>query len=243
MKIALVIDLDGTLLKSDMLHESFWSAVARNWRSIFLTFVSLGRGKAALKNYLSSEADIDITSLPYDEYIIDYIQKYRQQGGLTVLVTASNQLFAEKIAEHLQIFDEAYGSNIARNLQGSTKETFLVDRFGVGAFCYMGDSVVDLPVWQVSSKIVTVNAHTSLRQKAEALGKPIEHLETTSKSVTAYIKALRPHQWLKNLLILLPMLLAHQFDMQTLLNSLIALASFCLVASRVRPSEWHPDAH
>ena len=231
VKIALVVDLDGTLLKSDMLHESFWSAIVRNWRSIFLSFVALGRGKAALKNYLSSEADIDITSLPYDKCVIDYIQKYRQQGGRTVLVTASNQYLAEKIAEHLQIFDEVYGSNIANNFQGPAKATFLVDRFGVGEFCYMGDAFVDLSVWQVSSKIVTVNAPYSLRQKAETLGKPIEHLATTSKSVVPYINALRPHQWLKNVLIFIPMLLAHQLNVQTLLSSVIALFAFCLVAS------------
>ena len=231
VKAALVVDLDRTLLRSDMLHESFWSVIARNWRGLFLSFFALGRGKAALKNYLSSEAKIDVKSLPYDEYIIDYIQKYRQRGGRTVLVTASNQLFAEKIAEHLQIFDEVYGSNTAQNLQGPAKAKFLVDKFGVGAFCYMGNAVVDLPVWQVSSEIITVNARSSLRQKAEYLGKPIEHLKTNSKSVIPYIKALRPHHWLKNMLIFLPMLLVHQVDTETLLSSIIALVAFSFVAS------------
>ena len=90
----LVVDLDGTLLKSDMLYESFWSALGRNWLSLVFSVAALVRGKAALKSYLSSEADVDATSLPYDEAVIEYVRAHRAQGGRTALVTASNQVFA-----------------------------------------------------------------------------------------------------------------------------------------------------
>jgi len=85
----------------------------------------------------------------------------------------------------------------------------------------------------VSGKVVTVNASASVRQQAERLGKPIEHLATTAKSLRPYIKALRPHQWLKNLMIFLPMLAAHQFDMATAMSSVLAFIAFSLVASSV----------
>src|SRR6056297_40220 len=229
----LVVDLDGTLLKSDMLHESFWSALGRNWRSPFLGAIALTQGKAALKDYLGSEADIDVTTLPYDDEVIAYIRAYRKSGGQVALVTATNQNLAESIADHMQIFDEVHGSDGACNLKGAAKAAFLVKRFGDEAFCYMGDVRADLPVWQASQKIVTVNAPPSLRQKTEALGKPIEHLATTSKSVRPFIKALRPHQWLKNILIFLPMLAAHQLDTATFLSSILAFLAFSLVASSV----------
>jgi 4-hydroxybenzoate polyprenyltransferase/phosphoserine phosphatase len=229
----LIVDLDGTLLKSDMLHESFWSALGRNWRSPFLAAIALRQGKAALKDYLGSEANIDVSTLPYDDEILAYIRAYRKNGGRVALVTASNQILADNIAKHLQMFDEVHGSDSAHNLKGANKAAFLVERFGNEAFCYMGDVHADLPVWQASQKIVTVNAPPSLRQKAEALGKPIEHLATTSKSVRPYIKALRPHQWLKNILIFLPMLAAHQLNAATLLSGILAFLAFSLVASSV----------
>lgn len=232
-KTTLVVDLDGTLLKSDMLYESFWSAFGRNLRSPFLSVAALGRGKAALKTYLRSEADIDATSLPYDEAVIEYIRAHRAQGGRTALVTASNQVFANEIAEHLQIFDEVHGSDAAHNLKGPNKATFLVERFGEDGFCYMGDAAADLPVWEVSNKVVTVNAAASVRQQAERLGKPFEHLATTAKSLRPYIKALRPHQWLKNILIFLPMLAGHQLDAATVVSSVLAFIVFSLVASSV----------
>ena len=151
----------------------------------------------------------------------------------TALVTASNQVFANSISEYLQIFDEAHGSDSNNNLKGSAKTDFLLERFGEGKFCYMGDAAADLPVWQVSKKIITVNAKISVRRQAEGLGKPIEHLETTVRSLRSYIKALRPHHWLKNILIFLPMLAAHQLDAVTAFNSLIAFITFSLVASSV----------
>ena len=229
----LVVDLDGTLLKSDMLHESFWCAFRNNWCTPIFSVNALRQGKAALKEYLQSEANIDAASLPYDEVVIEYVRAHRAKGGRTALVTASNKVFAKEIAKHLQIFDEAHGSDATHNLKGSNKATFLEERFGYDGFCYMGDSIADLPIWQVSKKIVTVNAASFVCLQAEALGKPVEHLETTEKSLRPYINTLRPHQWLKNVLIFLPMMVAHQFNVLTTVTSMLAFIAFSLVASSV----------
>lgn len=229
----LVIDLDGTLLKSDMLHESFLSAFARRASTPVKSVMQLLNGKAALKSYLAAEAVIDITSLPYDDEVIKYINEHRSDGGKVALVTATHQLLADKIAQHLEIFDEVHGSNNGVNLKGVAKAKFLVDRFGSDGFLYMGDASADVPVWEVSAKAVTVNASNAVRRKVEAFGKPVEHLNTTSRSWGSYFKALRSHQWLKNILIFVPMLAAHMLDLSAFLSSCLAFVAFSLIASSV----------
>jgi len=225
-----VVDLDGTLLRSDILWETFWSALGRN---PFHATMALLSGRAALKRYLAQTSRLDETSLPYDPDVIAYIQAWRDKGGRTALVTASDQSIADRVAAHLGLFDEVHGSDGRLNLKGKAKAAFLVDRFGSDGFAYVGDARADVPVWAQSSKAITVNASQSLKGRAESLGKPVEHLSTTTRSIRPFIKALRPNQWLKNALVFLPMLAAHQLDSQTVLRSFAAFVAFCLVASSV----------
>jgi len=229
----LVVDLDGTLLRSDMLFEGFWSAFGRDWRSPVRSVLALKDGRAALKRYLVSASAVDVATLPYDAKVIAYIEAWREPGGRTALVTASDREVAEAIAAHLGIFDEVHGSDGRVNLKGIRKAGFLADRFAEGGFAYMGDASADLPVWQRAAKAITVNAPDSLRREAERVCGSVEHLVTETRSMTPYIKALRPHQWLKNVLVFLPMLTAHQLDGSTLFQSCLAFACFSLVASSV----------
>lgn len=229
----LVVDLDGTLLRSDMLYESFWSAFGRDWRSPFLSGIALSRGRAALKRHLATASAVEAATLPYNAEVISFIKTSRQSGERIALVTASDRGFAEAIADHLGIFDEVHGSDGTLNLKGEHKAQFLEERFGQKGFAYMGDATADLPVWKRAAKAITVNASPSLRQEAERVCDTVEHLATETKSVKPYIKALRPHQWLKNILVFLPMLAAHQLDGPTFLMSLLAFVCFSLVASSV----------
>ena len=229
----LVVDLDGTLLRSDMLFEGFWSALGRDWRSPLRSVLALKDGRAALKRYLAAASAVDVATLPYDAKVIAYIEAWREPGGRTALVTASDREVAEAIAAHLGIFDEVHGSDGRVNLKGTRKAGFLADRFAESGFAYMGDASADLPVWQRAAKAITVNAPDSLRREAERVCGSVEHLVTEPRSMTPYIKALRPHQWLKNMLVFLPMLTAHQLDGPTLLQSCLAFACFSLVASSV----------
>lgn len=229
----LVVDLDGTLLRSDMLLESFWSAFGRDWRSPFRSLVALTGGRASLKRHLAKASAVEAATLPYDGTVISFIRAWRQSGGRTALVTASDSGFAEAIADHLGLFDEVHGSDGALNLKGETKGRFLEDRFGPKGFAYMGDAAADLPVWTRAAKAITINAPASLRREAERVCESAEHLATEARSVKPYIMALRPHQWLKNVLVFLPMLAGHQFNAATFLMSFLAFACFCLVASSV----------
>lgn len=229
----LVVDLDGTLLRSDMLFESFWSAFGRDWRSPFLSVAALTGGRASLKRHLAMASAVETATLPYDPKVIAFVQAWRESGGRTALVTASDRDFAEAIAAHLGIFDEVHGSDGKLNLKGDRKGSFLEERFGSKGFAYMGDAKADLPVWKRAAKAITVNAPAALRREAERVCESVEHLVTDAKSVKPYIKAVRPHQWLKNVLVFLPMLAAHQLDGQTFLLSLLAFVCFSLVASSV----------
>lgn len=229
----LVVDLDGTLLRSDMLFESFWSAFGRDWRSPFLSIAALFGGRASLKRHLAVASAVEAATLPYDPKVISFVQKWRAAGGRTALVTASDLDFAQAIGDYLDIFDEVHGSDGNLNLKGERKAQFLEERFGSKGFTYMGDAKADIPVWKRAAKAITVNAPDTLRREAECVCDSVEHLVTHSKTVRPYFKAMRPHQWLKNSLVLLPMLAAHQFDNRTLLLSLLAFVCFSLFASSV----------
>jgi 4-hydroxybenzoate polyprenyltransferase len=109
----------------------------------------------------------------------------------------------------------------------------LTDRFGHRGYIYVGDAEADVPVWREAAKAVTVNPSRTLKAKVEALGPEVQHLSSRSGSAKAYLKALRPHQWLKNFLVFLPMLAAHKWDAETFGQSLLAFVAFSLVASGV----------
>ena len=117
----LVVDLDGTLIRSDMLVESFWSASAEDWKIPFTSILKLFDGRSALKNYLANLSDVDVTTLPYDLEVIAYVKAHRKASGRTVLVTASNKTLARNISDYLNIFDEVHGSDGSLNLKGETK--------------------------------------------------------------------------------------------------------------------------
>ena len=231
--LILAVDLDGTILKSDMLHESFWSAASTSWRIPFFTIMQLFKGKAAVKDFLQKHSNIDVETLPYNEEVVNYVQRFRAAGGRTILVTASQQHFAERIAAHLQIFDEVHGSDEVINLKGSVKANYLIERFGEGNFSYIGDATADLPIWNASCKIITVNANDTLRNKTERLGIPTEHFDLKGSTWRHYMKCCRPHQWIKNLLVFLPMLAAHELSGEAFYKSMLAFVAFSLIASGV----------
>lgn len=229
----LVVDLDGTLVQSDMLYESFWSALGQDFRAPLLAARHLRSGKAELKRYLAKNERIDTATLPYDAGIIEFIKNWRSEGGQTALVTATDSAIAKKVSDHLGLFDEVYGSDGKSNLKGPRKASFLEDRYGRGNFTYMGDAFADLPVWKAAKKAITVNASPKLQRQAESVSSEVEHLQTHKTLTNTYIRALRPHQWLKNTLVFVPMMTAHQFDGQTTLLSLLAFLAFCMIASGV----------
>ncbi len=228
----LVVDLDGTLIRTDMLYETFWAALSKRWLNVVPVLGALQGGRAALKRRLEGLGAVDAAALPYNDDVLAYLRRWREAGGRTALVSASDQRLVERIAAHVGLFDEAHGSDGTTNLKGPEKARFLAERFPEG-FAYMGDADADYTVWEKATRAVTVDVAPALRARVDALTVASEHLTTRGSLVRPLIKAMRPHQWLKNVLVFLPLLAAHQLDLVTIGQALLAFAAYSLIASSV----------
>jgi len=229
----LVVDLDGTLIRSDLLHECFWAAIGDDWRVLPAAFLRVLRGRAAFKRWLAGLAPPDPETLPYAAEALERIRAWRAAGGRSVLVTASDQHLAESVAAHLGLFDEVHGSDGETNLKGARKAAFLAERFGERGFVYMGDSRADLAVWAKAAGAITVDAGDALRARVEALDPDAEHLGASCAALRPLLSALRTHQWLKNVLVFLPLIAAHRIEAAPALWAALAFVAFCLVSSGV----------
>ncbi|MDA9868913.1 UbiA family prenyltransferase [Gammaproteobacteria bacterium] len=229
----LVVDLDGTLINSNMLHECFWSAFKNHWYVPFLSIFLLIKGRQALKRKLFYLSAIEVKDLPYNLDVLNYIKRWKNKGGYTVLASASDEKIVKKIAAHLDIFDEYHGSNSSLNLRGIRKARYLKKLYGDMNFIYMGDSAPDVDVWKFSFKAITIDASNKLKRQADKVCALAEHLETKKNSILEYLLVLRPLQWLKNILIFVPMLTAHQFTLDSFLELTKAFVAFCVISSCV----------
>lgn len=227
----LVVDLDETLLRSDMLHETLWSTLSDNPKAIWGSLAALQNGKAALKTYLASQSEIDPATLPYEPRVLDKLKTWRADGGRTALVTASEAGLANGIAGHLDLFDEVHGTTPERNLKGQAKADFLAHRYGRGGYVYIGDSAADLPVWQGAAQAISIGAKPAVRQALDQTGVPAQHWDGASNVIVALRRATRPHQWLKNLLVLVPLVAGQMFDIGSFISIVLTFFALSLTAS------------
>ena len=235
--IPLVIDLDETLTRVDTLHESAIGLLALGAPDLLACMRAAFHGKAAVKAAVADRTLPDASRLPYREEVLELIRAARAEGRAVHLVTAADQRIADAVSGHLGLFDGAHGSDGRTNLGGETKARFLVERFGARGFDYAGDQRKDLAVWAHARRAITVGVSPELaRDASEASGRPEEAIAIelgAKRGVRPYIRALRPHQWLKNLLLFLPVLAAHQITPGDLAAVLWAFLAFSLTASSV----------
>ena len=234
----LAVDLDGTLTRSDLLLETFWAATARDWTIPLRACGWLLRGRAHLKRRLAARAEPDFDHLPWTHAVLDLAAAWRAAGGRTALVTASDTRIAQAAAaRHPGLFDEAHGSDGVRNLKGAAKAAFLADRYGPRGYAYVGDSPADGAVWRGAAQVITANASARLRARAETLaapdGRPVAHLAPATAGLGPALREMRPHQWVKNVLIFAPVVAAQAFTGQALVQAGLAFVAFALVASGV----------
>ena len=235
LSLPLVVDLDGTLIKSDLLAESANQLVIANPSIIFNIFSWLLHGKADLKERLAERCQIDPISLPYNNGLLGWLHQQKTLGRKIILATASHHILADRVAAHLGFFDEVLATNGALNLKGKNKRDALVVRFGEQGFDYVGNDEADMIVWQSAHKAYVVSSSLVFINRVKALG----NLEAIFSAELqpfrlALSKALRLHQWIKNLLIFIPLLAAHKFtDGISLWISFFAFFSFGLTASSV----------
>ena len=228
----LCIDLDGTLLRSDLLLESTLALLARRpWLLLALPFWLLG-GKARLKRAIAARVAIDPAQLPYDERVLALLREEPRRHR--VLCTASDDTLARPVAAHLGCFDDVIASDGQRNLSGRGKAEALVARFGERGFDYAGNARVDLAVWDRAHGALVVNAGHGLARAAGQRCELLGHLPATGGGPKAWLRALRLHQWLKNLLVFIPLLASHRFlETEAVLLSVAGFLAFGLCASGV----------
>lgn len=224
----LCVDLDGTLVATDTLWETFLLLLRTNPLWLLLLPVWLLKGKAYLKHQIAQRVTLNVAILPYRANVVEFLQQEQAKGHRLVLATAANEKIALAVAQHLRIFEEVIASDANTNLKGITKREVLQQHFG--EYDYMGDSSADLPIFQAARHHFLVSPSRSLLKRAPC---PPERLFPAPKvNWWLWLKTLRPHQWVKNVLILVPLVLSHQFvDMSKLTAVTIAFLAFCLAAS------------
>jgi 4-hydroxybenzoate polyprenyltransferase len=230
----LVVDLDGTLIHTDMLHESTMGLL-RDKPHFFLAIPFwLFRGKALVKQKLASYVKANVATLPFNQKLIEWLQSEKDLGRKLVLCTATDMSIAKMIADHLKLFDEVIASDGIQNLAGKNKANALVVKYGENGFDYVGNSSVDLLVWEKSKQGVVVSGSSRLVIQASNITE-IEHVISKAKNnLKTWVKVFRLHQWIKNVLIFIPIFAAHQVITGELWTNLgLAFLSFSLCASSV----------
>ena len=228
---ALCVDLDGTLVKSDTLVDSTL-ALARYHPELLLRIPGwLLEGKAALKRHITSAVSLDVAHLPYNRELLQFLEQQHSTGQAIYLTTAADSALAERVAAHLGLFDGVLASDGELNLAGQNKLAAFRKTFGDN-FCYIGNALADLPLLQNCQHPMVANPTAGLRA---ALNKahitPVRTFTEKASTFKSWLKAIRLHQWAKNVLIFLPVLLAHALDLGLLVASVMAFFSFGLCAS------------
>lgn len=227
----LVIDLDGTLIHTDSLVESGLDCIQQKPIHLLHMGSWLIAGKAQLKRQLAARSALDFAHLPYNRDVLSLIKEAREQGRQVILASACDRLIAEGVASHLGAFDDIISSDGKTNCSGVRKRDELIHRFGKGGFDYVGNSRDDLPVWAVAHSSILVNTPKAIAKRAKAHGNVIAEYDAADSTMRALLAALRPHQWAKNALLLVPLLAAHAFDWGAWLSVMTAVLCFCLMAS------------
>jgi 4-hydroxybenzoate polyprenyltransferase len=231
----LFVDLDGTLIKTDMLVESLLVLLkARPW--LFpLVFVWLLRGRAHLKAQLAARVDVPADGLVYDEKLLEYLRSQRDRGRRLILATASHEKFANAISEHVGVFEGVLASTETRNLKGGKKLEAILQHTSGDAFDYAGNERADLEIWRKARTPVVVRAPSSVLRVVKTFATADEQGEPRrGLSLKVLVKALRVHQWLKNVLVAVPMFAAHAMgERLALLHVAAAFVAYSLCASSV----------
>jgi 4-hydroxybenzoate polyprenyltransferase len=232
--VPLVVDLDGTLLHSDLLLETGMSFVRNNPISCLRPVNWLRKGKAHLKEQLAISTSVDVSTLPYNETVVEFLKKQREAGRVLILATASHSTLAERVASHFGIFDHVHSSDGDVNLTAKHKRDLLVERYGQGGYDYMGNSHDDICVWESARYAYVVNPDSGVERKAMRSGNVLEVMQTPKATTRAWIKAFRLHQWMKNTLIFVPLLAAHQVtNLSLFIDGIVAFVLFGICASSV----------
>ncbi len=223
--------MDGTLVKSDTLLDSVLVLVRQSPRSLLRFALWIVQGKAAFKREVSSAVALDVAHLPYSQPLLEYLRQQHAAGRDIYLATGADNLLAQRVAAHLGLFTGVLASDGSINLTGHNKLAAFQERFPAG-FSYIGNSRPDLPLLTHSVHPMVANPQRGLRAALHSAAvQPTRAFTDKAPPMKAWLRAIRLHQWAKNTLIFLPLLLAHVRAVGPVVASLLAFLSFGLAAS------------
>lgn len=230
----LCVDLDGTLLATDMLWESVLQLLRQRIYLLFALPIWLFRGKAYLKWKIATHIKIDPASIPYREDVVSFLMEERKKGRHIVMVTASDRLLAEPIARHLGLFHDVFASNGGLNLAGNAKRQKLEESFGYRQFDYIGNSAADVAVWKSANAALLVQPSQRTLRNATRISSVQRVFRAKVSRLHGTVKALRCHQWSKNILIFVPILTSHSMlEGPLVLRAIAAFIAMSVCASSI----------
>ncbi len=228
----LCVDLDGTLVKSDTLMDSLLVLARSHPLALLQVPLWMMRGKAAVKAEVGRRVSLDVRHLPYNRSLVEYLESERGDGRRLYLATGADRQLAERVAEHLGFFSGVLASDGQTNLTAGNKLDGLRKTFGDEGYDYVGNGSPDVPLLEHAGTAMLANPIPGLRSRLRTRGIAVEReFEERAAPAQAVRKAIRPHQWAKNVLIFVPMVLAHVLRVNVLSDALLAFASFSLCAS------------
>lgn len=228
----LAVDMDGTLIHTDSLYEG----AVQLWKLEPLLPLKclwwLRGGRAALKREIADRVEIDAEFLPYNAPLIERLLVMHRTRHL-LLCTAADHRFAEAVALHVGVFDEVMATHDDVNLKSAAKASALVERYGAGGFDYAGNDASDLAVFAAARRALIVNPTLALRRRERRVANREPNSDwRRSVKISDYLRALRPHQWAKNVLVYVPLLATLSVDpFDHFIPATLALVCFSLVAS------------
>jgi len=230
-KIPLLVDLDGAIVATDTLFETTILFLKKSPLMFFMLFVWLLRGKHVLKEELSKRTCLNVETLPYRQDVIDYLEQQSKQGRKIVLLTGSWVDIGRRVANKFTFISDVIATNDAENMTGRTKAKIARERWGAQLFDYLGNEKKDLQIWKIARRAIVVG-NERLAKAAKDVTKLEKVFPVEPISFRIWLKAIRIHQWTKNLLIFVPLLTSHSlFEQEAVISALIAYFSFCTVAS------------
>jgi 4-hydroxybenzoate polyprenyltransferase len=229
--VAICVDLDGTLVKADTLVDSVLVLARQHPRQLLHIPGWIAQGKAAFKSRIASAVLLDVEHLPYNRPLLEWLRQQHGAGRQLYLATASDGLLAERVADYIGIFDGVLASDGKTNLAGENKLAAFRARFG-DDFCYIGNALPDAVLLASCRTPMVANPLSALRSAMRKSGTiPVETFEDRTPTLKSWLRAVRLHQWAKNTLIFVPLLLAHAWKLGTIVAALIAFLSFGMCAS------------
>lgn len=229
--LPLVVDLDGTLTPTDTLFEASLQLIKSSpWTAPLMLSWLLTRGRAGLKRAVAERVTLNAAALPYERDLCDWLRSERAKGRKIYLATAADERVAQSVSEHLGLFDGVIASDGRTNNKGARKLDAITRLVGRD-FVYVGDGAADLPVWRAAGRAVLVGVSGATKARLGSEVRIEREFGRKSLGLLGWLRAIRLHQWLKNLLVFVPLLTAFSFGAAPLAAAAMAFLCFGMVAS------------